>query len=309
MHSFGYLFREGLKGLWKNRTMSIASIAVLISCLLLTGVAGLLTLDLSATMASVEGNNTLTVYLEQNLPALTAVKVGEELRQIENVSDCTLVPKDDALANVIASIGDGEEEEDGDYSDLFNSMKGSGNPLPDAYTLSLVDLSRYDETVENIKAVEGVSTVSDYSSVATKLSNLNRLVRYGSIAIVIVLAVVSLFIISNTIKVTLFSRRMEIQIMKSVGATNGFVRIPFIVEGLVIGLLSGAISAVVLYFSYGKAVEVVYDLAPFLTVIDIKPYAVWLYLAYILVGMLFGVLGGVISISKYLKREGENAVD
>lgn len=305
MHSFGYLFREGIKGLWKNRTMSIASIAVLISCLLLTGVAGLLTLDLSVTMESIEGNNTLTVYLEQNLPALTAVKVGEELRQIDNVSDCALVPKDDALANVIASIGDGE---DGDYSDLFNSMKGSGNPLPDAYTLSLIDLSRYNETVEKIKAVEGVSTVSDYSSVATKLSNLNRLVRYGSIAIVIVLAVVSLFIISNTIKVTLFSRRMEISIMKSVGATNGFVRIPFIVEGLVIGLVSGVISAMVLYFSYGKAVEVVYDLAPFLTVVDIKPYAAWLYLAYILVGMLFGVLGGIISISKYLKREGENAV-
>lgn len=305
MHSFGYLFREGIKGLWKNRTMSIASIAVLISCLLLTGVAGLLTLDLSVTMESIEGNNILTVYLEQNLPALTAVKVGEELRQIDNVSDCALVPKDDALANVIASIGDGE---DGDYSDLFNSMKGSGNPLPDAYTLSLVDLSLYDETVSKIEAVEGVSDVSDYRSVATKLSNLNRLVRYGSIAIVIVLAVVSLFIISNTIKVTLFSRRMEISIMKSVGATNGFVRIPFIVEGLVIGLVSGVISAMVLYFSYGKAVEVVYDLAPFLTVVDIKPYAAWLYLAYILVGMLFGVLGGIISISKYLKREGENAV-
>lgn len=305
MHSFGYLFREGIKGLWKNRTMSIASIAVLISCLLLTGVAGLLTLDLSVTMESIEGNNTLTVYLEQNLPALTAVKVGEELRQIDNVSDCALVPKDDALASVIASIGNGE---DGGYGDLFDSMRGSGNPLPDAYTLSLVDLSLYDETVSKIEAVEGVSDVSDYRSVATKLSNLNRLVRYGSIAIVIVLAVVSLFIISNTIKVTLFSRRMEISIMKSVGATNGFVRIPFIVEGLVIGLVSGVISAMVLYFSYGKAVEVVYDLAPFLTVVDIKPYAAWLYLAYILVGMLFGVLGGIISISKYLKREGENAV-
>ena len=301
MHSFGYLFREGVKGLWKNRTMSIASIAVLISCLLLTGVAGLLTIDLSVTMASIEGNNTLTVFLEENLPALTAVKVGEDLRKIDNVTDCTLVPKDDALANLIDAMGDND-------GTLFDSMRGSGNPLPDAYTLSLSDLSLYDETVSKIEAVEGVSEVSDYRNVATKLSNLNRLVRYGSIAIVIVLAVVSLFIISNTIKVTLFSRRMEILIMKAVGATNGFVRIPFIVEGLVIGLLSGVISAVVLYFSYGKAVEVVYDLAPFLTVVDIKPYALWLYLGYILVGMMFGVVGGIISIGKYLKREGENAV-
>lgn len=301
MHSFGYLFREGVKSLWKNRTMSMASIAVLISCLLLTGVAGLLTLDLSITMESIEGNNTLTVYLEENLPSLSAVRVGEELRQIDNVSDCTLVPKDDALANLIDGLGDSD-------GSLFESMQGDGNPLPDAYTLSLIDLSRYDETVSSIEAVEGVSEVSDYRSVATKLSNLNRLVRYGSIAIVIVLAVVSIFIISNTVKVTMFSRRMEISIMKSVGATNGFVRIPFVVEGMLIGSISGIISAVVLYYGYGKAVEVVYDLAPFLTVIDIKPYAGWLYLAYVLVGMLFGVLGCAISISKYLKKEGENAV-
>lgn len=301
MHSFGYLLREGIKGLWKNRTMSMASVAVLISCLLLTGVAGLLTLDLSATMESIESNNTLTVYLEDNLPSLTAVKVGEELRQIENVSDCTLVPKDDALANLIDGLGDSD-------GSLFESMQGDGNPLPDAYTLSLIDLSRYDETVSSIEAVEGVSEVSDYRSVATKLSNLNRLVRYGSVALVVVLAVVSLFIISNTVKVTMFSRRMEISIMKSVGATNGFVRIPFVIEGMAIGMISGVISAVVLYFGYGKAVEAVYDLAPFLSVIDIKPYALWLFVAYILVGMLFGVLGGLISISKYLKKEGENAV-
>lgn len=301
MHSFGYLFREGVKSLWKNRTMSMASIAVLISCLLLTGVAGLLTLDLSATMKSIESNNTLTVYLEDNLPALTAVRVGEELRQIDNVSDCTLVPKDDALANLIDGLGDSD-------GSLFESMQGDGNPLPDAYTLSLDDLSRYDETVSQIESVEGVSEVSDYRSVATKLSNLNRLVRYGSVAIVIVLAVVSIFIISNTVKVTMFSRRMEISIMKSVGATNGFVRIPFVVEGMLIGSISGVISAVVLYYGYGKAVEAVYDLAPFLSVIDIKPYAGWLYLAYILVGMLFGVLGCAISIGKYLKKEGENAV-
>lgn len=301
MHSFGYLFREGVKSLWKNRTMSMASIAVLISCLLLTGVAGLLTLDLSVTMKSIEGNNTLTVYLEDNLPSLTAVRVGEELRQIDNVSDCTLVPKDDALANLIDGLGDSD-------GSLFESMQGDGNPLPDAYTLSLDDLSIYDETVAQIEAVEGVSEVSDYRSVATKLSNLNRLVRYGSIAIVIVLAVVSIFIISNTVKVTMFSRRMEISIMKSVGATNGFVRIPFVVEGMLIGSISGVISAVVLYYGYGKAVEAVYDLAPFLSVIDIKPYAGWLYLAYILVGMLFGVLGCAISIGKYLKKEGENAV-
>ncbi len=300
LHSIGYLFREGVKSLWKNRTMSIASIAVLISCLLLTGVAGLLTLNLSLFMETVEGSNTITVFLKDDLPSLAAVKVGEDLRQIDNIADCTFVPKDAALTSMM-------EEMEGDAT-LFNSLQGVDNPLPDGYTISMVDLSRYDETIAAIQAVEGVDEISDYSEIATRLSNLDRLVRYCSIALVIVLGVVSLFIISNTVKVTMFSRRMEITIMKSVGATNGFVRLPFIVEGLVIGVLSGAISATILYFAYDKAVVVVYDIVQFLPVVDIHPFVGMLYLAYIVAGMLFGMLGGVISISKYLKKEGEDAV-
>ncbi len=132
--------------------------------------------------------------------------------------------------------------------------------------------------------------------------------RYVSLAILVVLGVVSLFIISNTLKVTIFSRRMEINIMKSVGATNGFVRIPFIVEGVLIGVFSGLISATALYFGYDKGVEIVYGIVKFLNIIDIRPYAVTLYLAYVLVGMLFGIMGGVISIRRYLKNEGENAI-
>ncbi len=300
LHSMGYLFREGLKSLWKNRTMSIASIMVLITCLLLTGVTGLLTLNLSSIMESVESRNTITVFLQDNLPSLKAVKVGEDLRQIENISDCTFVPKDDGLNMTLSEL---------DSSDsLFGALQGSGNPLPDAYTISLTDLSLYDDTIRQVEAVEGVDSVSDFSNIATKLSNLDKLLRIASVALVAVLAIVSLFIISNTIKVTMFSRRMEINIMKSVGATNGFVRIPFLVEGMVIGLISGLVSATVIYFSYGRAVEAIYGIAPFLAMVDISPYFGMIYVGYILVGMLFGAVGGVISLGKYLKKEGEDAV-
>lgn len=300
LHSIGYLFREGIKSLWKNRTMSIASIAVLISCLLLTGVAGLLTLNLSSIMESVESSNTLVVFLEENLPSLEAVKLGEDLRQIDNISECTFVPKNVGLSEMMAGLGsDGA---------LMDALQGTGNPLPDSYRISLADLSRYDETAAAIQSLKGVDRISEYRDIAKKLSNLDRLLKLGSIVIVIVLAVVSLFIISNTVKVTMFSRRMEITIMKSVGATNGFVRIPFLVEGMPIGLISGCVSATVMFFAYGKAVEVIYGIAPFLTIIDISGYVGLIYLAYILVGILFGALGGVISIGKYLKKEGEDAV-
>lgn len=301
LHSIGYLFKEGIKSLWKNRTMSLASIAVLISCLLMTGIAGLLTINLSVIMESIESNNTIIVYLNEGLPTLTAVKIGEEIKQMDNIGDCTFVSKDDALSDIMQGMG-------GENDALFYGMQGQENPLPDSYTISLLDLSKYDETISAIQAIEGVDDFSNYRDVANKLSNLDRLVRYCSIAIVVVLAVVSLFIISNTVKVTMFSRRMEIIIMKSVGATNGFVRIPFIVEGIVIGVISGVISATALYFAYDKAVEAVYAIAPFLTVVNIQPYLWMLYIAYIAVGMLFGIMGGVMSIGKYLKKEGENAI-
>ena len=129
LHSMGYLFKEGVKGLWKNRTMSIASICVLISCLLMTGIAGLLSINLSASMRGIEANNNITVFLDKNLPALTAVKVGEELRRVDNISECSFMPRDDGLKNVIQSIGGG--------GDLLLALQGDDNPLPDVYSISM----------------------------------------------------------------------------------------------------------------------------------------------------------------------------
>lgn len=122
----------------------------------------------------------------------------------------------------------------GENAVVLEGLDGDENPLPDAYQISMHDLSKYDETIQQIQAIEGVDHYTDYSDIATKLSNIDMIVRVASLAIIVILAIVSLFIISNTVKVTMFSRRTEISIMKSVGATNGFVRIPFIVEGMLI---------------------------------------------------------------------------
>ena len=177
LHSMGYLFKEGVKGLWKNRTMSIASICVLISCLLMTGIAGLLSINLSASMRGIEANNNITVFLDKNLPALTAVKVGEELRRVDNISECSFMPRDDGLKNVIQSIGGG--------GDLLLALQGDDNPLPDVYSISMKDLSRYQETIAQLEAVEGVDYASDYSYIANQLNSLDRLVRNCSLGILV----------------------------------------------------------------------------------------------------------------------------
>lgn len=299
-HNIGYLLKEGIKNLWKNRTMSLASIGVLIACLLLTGCAGLVSINLTSMMSSIEGNNSITIYLSDGLPALAAIQVGDQIRDIENISDCTFIPKDDALADMMESLG-----EDGM---ILEGLDGDDNFLPDAYTVSMYDLNLYDDTITRIQAIEGVDHYTDYSDIANKLANIDMVVRVASLAIIVVLGVVSLFIISNTVKVTMFSRRTEINIMKSVGATNGFVRIPFIVEGMIIGLISGGISAGILLVAYDWAVLQLYSIVPFLTAVDIDPFLWYIVAAYAIVGALFGIFGGGISIGKYLNKEGENAV-
>ncbi len=300
MKSIGYLFIEGFKSLWKNRTMSFASIAVLISCLLLTGIATLLSINMDNIMQTVEGSNSVSIYLDTDVPSITAIEIGEQIRALDNIASCEYVPKSDGMERLKELLEDN--------ASVLEGISDDDNFLPDAYTISIKDLSRYSETMEQIIAIEGVKSYTDYSSVAEKLSDLDGLITYASIAIVALLALVSLFIISNTVKVTMFSRRVEISIMKSVGATNLFIRVPFVVEGILIGIISGGISATVLFFGYDKITEVIYNIVPFISVVDIDDYMLYIYIAYAILGSFFGAVGGVISIGRYLKREGENAI-
>ena len=221
LSSLGYLLKEGARNIWSNRTMSFASVGVLVSCLLLTGAAVLFSMNIDSAMQSVEGSNSITVYCTQGLPTLKAVQVGEQIKNLDNISECELVPKDQAVEEMLDMLGDN--------GTVLEGLMGDDNFLPDAYRISLTDLSLYEETAAQISAIEGVEKIIDYSDIANQLTQLDDMVTTVCFWITLLLGVVSLFIIANTIRVALFSRRVEISIMKSVGATNWFVRVPFIV--------------------------------------------------------------------------------
>lgn len=300
VNGLGYLMKEGIKNIWNNRTMSFASVGVLISCLLLTGAAVLFSYNIDSAMKTLEGNNSVRVYMTQDLPTLSAIKVGEEIKKLDNIEACEFVPKDDAIQQYMDILGD----KDGT---MLQGMTGKENPLPDAFKVSFKDLSKYKETAAQIQKISGVASINDYSDVAQKLTNLDRMITMVGFWIILLLSLVSLFIISNTIRVTMFSRRVEISIMKSVGATNWFIRVPFIVEGMIIGILSGLISSLILLLLYDKMITSITSIMMF-SPVDIRPLAWSITLAFILAGMLFGAVGGVISISKYLKKEGGEIV-
>lgn len=290
--SMGYLIREGFKNVWSNRMMSFASIGVLISCLLLTGAAMLFSLNVSSVMKSMEDENTITVYLKQEVTTLEAVKIGQEIQKISNIKDAAFISADEGLQQYKEMLGS-----------LFDGLEGEENFLPHSWVITMEDLSQYDQTVAQIKEVNGVESIRDRRDSAMKLTSLNQLVSQVGFWVILALGIVSLFIISNTIRVTMFSRRLEISIMKSVGATNRFIRVPFIVEGVVIGLISAVLSTVLLRLVYNSLITGMNQIVPF-TSISFDRLIVPIILGYTIAGITFGALGGMISIRKYLKKDG-----
>lgn len=300
LYNFWYLIKEGFHNLKGNRTMTIASVIVLVSCLILTGAATIFSSSLGLAMDAIEGNNSVTVYVNEDLPTLESVQIGEQIRQIDNVETCEFVSKDEALESMMKMLGD-----DGT---VLEGLTGSENFLPDAFDISMKDLTQYDDTIKQISEIQGVDHITDYSDIAEKLENLDHLVNMIGICVVILLGVVSLFIIANTIRVTMYSRRMEISIMKSVGATNWFVRWPFIVEGIVIGLIAGLLASILLFLLYNSVMQVITGIAAFFTPLPITELILPYTLAFMLAGALFGALGGAISIGKYLRKGGSELV-
>ena len=157
--SLKYLLKEGFKNVWCNRTMSLASVVVLISCLLLTGAAVVFSMNVNEAMASLEASNSLTVYLDENLNNLESIAVGNEIKKLDNIdpTQCVYVPKDDAIQKYTNILG-----EDGE---ILSGLTGENNPLPNAYRVTLIDLEKYDETVAQISALKGVYKINDVSDI------------------------------------------------------------------------------------------------------------------------------------------------
>lgn len=290
---FGYLIKEGIINVWNNRIMSIASICVLISCLVLTGSASLLTLNVAKVVDDVGAENETRVFLEMGVSDVEAAYIGKDIEKIENISSVTFYSGTEAITEYKDLLGDS----------LFDKIKDDDDVLPHTYHITMVDLSLYDKTVNEIMEIEGVESVGNRQELARTLTDLNQLVSAISIAVILALTVISLFIVSNTIRVTMYSRRFEISIMKSVGATNAFVRIPFIVEGMLIGLISAIVSTFALYFLYTGIMDAITSMIPF-SYIPINSMILYVAIAFVVAGMSIGAIGGFISMRKYLKKEG-----
>ena len=274
--------------------MSIASVCVLVSCLVLTGAAALLSINVQSTVDAVGQNNEIKVFIKEELSQIEAKYIGREIEKMDNVKEVIFVSSEEALATYKKQVGE----------QLFEKLGERKKVLPDRFRVQMKDLSKYDKTVKEIKAINGVDSISDRRSFAEKLTKVSNLVNIIAVGVVIALIIISLFIIANTIRATMYSRRFEISIMKSVGATDMFVRMPFLVEGMVIGIISAAISTGALALLYNALVSVMLKTNLPLEFLSFTDVVLPLALAFVVVGVLVGFFGGFISIRKYLKKEG-----
>ncbi|MBO5858758.1 MAG: permease-like cell division protein FtsX [Clostridia bacterium] len=296
MGKLNYLTKEGFRNLKVNKLMSFASVTVLFSCLMLVGIAFMLLVNIDAFISSIESENVILAYVDDRATDIEIKKVGVDLEKIPNVESVVMVSKEEAYKDILADMDE----------NLKIYLEGlDENPLPDAYKITVGEMTAFEDVVNQVKGVTNIFRVRENSSLARQLSDLRDSVTYISIGIIILLLIVSLFIISNTIKVTMFTRRLEISIMKSVGATNSFIRWPFMVEGMVIGVISGVLATVAVWiiseFALGSLTASLSIVGASVKV-NFIDYALWLALAFIGIGVFTGVFGSATSMRKYLKE-------
>lgn len=291
--NFFYLTKEGFKNLWCNRMMSFASIGVLVSCMLLSGGSVLISMNVENVMKQVEQNNLVMVYLDDEVSALQAVQIGNEINNLPNVRDSVLITREEALKDMMSEV---------DGADALLEQLLHDNPLPNTYRVTLSDLEKYDQTLKALEKLDGVQAVRGESTTSGQLIQIEQSITGTLLWIIVLLVVVSLFIITNTVRVTMFNRRREISIMKSVGATDWFIRIPFIVEGAIIGVFSGVITTFLIEYIYNNISWG--DSIALWTPLPFASFRLLFMIAFVGAGIIFGGIGGVISIGRYLKDEG-----
>ena len=291
--SLGYLTKEGFRNVWVNRLMSLASITVLMACLVIIGLGAMLFFNINSLLDNIESQNVIMVYVQDGTGDADVQNMETTIKKMDNVESCVFVSKEDAFKAQLEDMGSDAE--------LLKDME---NPLPDAFKVSVKDMTHFNETVGELRAISNVETVRENGDVADKLVNIRQGVTIVIAGMVALLFIVSLFIIANTIRITMFSRKLEISIMKAVGATNWFIRWPFMVEGVVIGIISSLVSFGVLAGLYQGVVYVFKDMLALFTPIGFLQYAGYILLLFMVIGMFTGSVGSLISMGKYLKEQG-----
>lgn len=296
--SLRYLTKEGFRNVWVNRLMSIASVCVLMSCLIMIGIAFMAFINVESLLDTVDDQNVVMIFVDNDLSQEEIAAIGDKLDAMENIEDIIYRTADENSRDFY------DQYKNELYVDYIDDKEAE--TIPASFEVHLKDMQLFDKTLEQIKAIDNLQYVRESHELASFLVMLRRTVSYISIGAIAMLLIVSLFIISNTVKITMHNRRLEISIMKNVGATNSFIRWPFMVEGMVLGSFSGFVSLGIVFGLYQLIVTSLsgaFGTLQLISPVAFKDYWYWLLIGFEAIGILTGGLGSAISIKKYLKEK------
>ena len=292
MTNLGYLLKEGFKGIFKHGFMSFAAVCVTVACLLIVGSFTCLVYNINIMVEDLNKTNEILVYIDDTLSDAEAKSVGTKLNTIENVHQIRFVSREEALANFRA---DHEEDE------AFDGVQASD--LRHRFVVVLEDNALMEETDKQIQALPGVAKTNAAYELAEGFSTLQDVLHIVSLAVIAVLLVVSLLIISNTVKLAMYDRRDEIAIMKMVGATNGFIRLPFVVEGFTLGMVGATLVFGLEWLMYNALlarIALVDTLKLFSTLVPFEELLIPMIATFAGAGMFVGIVGSWTSIRKFM---------
>ena len=291
MSRIGYLFAEGFRGIFKHGFMSFASVTIIMACLIIMGSVSLLSVNIDALIGDLEDQNEIVALVDETLSDSEAAALQQSISLIDNINTSQFVSREAAMDNFM-----------GNYD--ASLMEGiDATVFRHRYVIQLTDIAQMAKTKQDLEAIPGIADVKAHLDYADAFITIRNIVTVVSFALIAVLVFVSFFIMSNTIKLATYSRREEIGIMKMVGASNSFIRLPFVIEGLILGLLGSLLAFVLQWALYNTLCNWILEAFP-VSFINLVPFASvqdYVLVGFLAVGVVVGAFGGVNAIRNYLK--------
>ena len=293
---FGYLIGEGFRNFFKNKKSTAASLIIMCATMFIFGIFFLIGENVNYIMEQVESEQAMQVFINPEATPEQEAELEQKIKSIQYVNTTEYVSKEQALNDMKSWLGES--------SALLDPYSGEENPFKASYIITLTDLTKNEEVQQQIQTFDNVVSIQAGNQTVNTLVNIANGIRTATAVILVLLILISVFIISNTIKLTVHARRKEISIMKYVGATNGFIRWPFMVEGIIIGIVAALISVVILGFAYNFVADKLVN-SSMVTLIGVNflsfsDMLTMLFIVYIVMGIGIGAIGSAISMKKYL---------
>lgn len=291
MNRTGYLISEGFRGIFKHGFMSFATVAIILACLIIMGSISLLSVNIDALIKDLEDQNEVVAFVDEKYSTENSASLEPQIKGIDNIATVQFVSRDEAMDNFMGNYD--KELMDGIDSSVFR----------DRFVIQLTDITRMAETKHNLENVEGIVKVNAHIDYAESFISIRNIVTAISFVLIIILVFVSFFIMSNTIKLATFSRREEIGIMKMVGASNSFIRLPFVIEGLILGIFGAVLAFFAEWGVYNLITEKLVSsmTGAYINVVPFETVMIPILMFYLAVGIIVGAFGGINAIRNYLK--------